>query len=80
MKSILEKEIRASIEALQSNKTLPPFELPEILVERPKDEQFGEYSSNVALMLAKQAGKSPMELAEAINQQLTKNSQQGGAF
>lgn len=63
---ILEREIRTVLEALQKAGTLPPFELPEIRVERPKEEQFGEYSSNIALILAKQAKKNPMELAQLI--------------
>ncbi|MDO8566462.1 MAG: arginine--tRNA ligase [Candidatus Moranbacteria bacterium] len=66
MKMILEREIRTVLEALQKAGALPPFPLPEILVERPKEDQFGEYSSNVALMLAKQAKKNPMELAQII--------------
>ncbi|OGI20592.1 MAG: arginine--tRNA ligase [Candidatus Moranbacteria bacterium RIFCSPLOWO2_02_FULL_48_19] len=67
---ILEQQIRSVLGEMQKAGTLPVFEVPEIRVERPKEEQFGEYSSNVALMFAKQAGKSPMELAETIRQQL----------
>ncbi|MDP3957010.1 MAG: arginine--tRNA ligase [bacterium] len=66
MKMILEQQIRSVLEGLQGAGTLPVFELPKISVERPKEEQFGEYSSNVALVFAKQAKKSPMELAETI--------------
>jgi len=35
-------------------------------VEYPKDEKFGDYSTNVALVLAKKVGKSPMEIAEIL--------------
>ena len=34
------------------------------------DEQFGDYATNVAMQLAKQAGKSPREIAEAIAERL----------
>ena len=35
-------------------------------VERPKQASHGDYASNVALTLAKQASRSPRELAQAI--------------
>ncbi|MFH1244365.1 MAG: arginine--tRNA ligase [bacterium] len=41
----------------------------DFVVEHPKEESHGDYSSNVALILAKQIGKNPRELAEAIVKQ-----------
>lgn len=38
---------------------------PSIILTRT-DEQFGDYATNVALQLAKQVGKNPREVAEAI--------------
>ncbi len=35
-------------------------------VEPPRDKRFGDLASNVAMMLASQAGKPPREVAEAI--------------
>jgi arginyl-tRNA synthetase len=37
-----------------------------IVVERARDAQHGDYASNIALRLAKAAGRKPRELAEAI--------------
>ena len=73
MKEVLEKKIEEALYALQAAGTLPVFDVPPVRVERPKDEQFGEYTTNTALVLAKLAGRNPMELAEAISQQLAKN-------
>ncbi|MGI6104539.1 MAG: arginine--tRNA ligase [Patescibacteria group bacterium] len=42
------------------------FELPEIQAEYTKNDKFGDYSSNIAMVLAKKVGKDPMEIAEAI--------------
>jgi len=39
------------------------------------DEQFGDYATNVALQLAKQVGKNPREVAEAIKSKLNDNEQ-----
>ncbi len=37
----------------------------EVMLTRP-EEQFGDFATNIALQLAKQVGKSPREIAEAI--------------
>ncbi len=42
-------------------------EIPgEIVVERPRNRSHGDYASNVALRLARSAGRPPREVAEAI--------------
>lgn len=79
MKEMLEKKIQAALTALQSAGTLPVFDIPVIRAERPKDGQFGEYTTNIALVSAKLAGKNPMEAAEMISQRLTKNLPTGQA-
>ncbi len=37
------------------------------------DEQFGDYATNIAMQLAKQLGKNPREIAEAITEELQKH-------
>jgi arginyl-tRNA synthetase len=39
---------------------------PQIALERPKQPQYGDYSSNVALQLAKTVKRNPRELAAAL--------------
>jgi arginyl-tRNA synthetase len=39
-------------------------------VDYAKEEQFGDYATNIALVLAKKVGKSPMEIAENIKHKL----------
>ncbi|MBI4709140.1 MAG: arginine--tRNA ligase [Candidatus Portnoybacteria bacterium] len=39
-------------------------------IERPENNQFGDYSTNVALKLAKEGKKNPMEIAEKIAAEL----------
>ncbi|MDA1337319.1 MAG: arginine--tRNA ligase [bacterium] len=38
----------------------------EIVFEHPENMEYGDYSTNVALVLAKQLGKNPREVAESI--------------
>ncbi|HET6209332.1 MAG TPA: arginine--tRNA ligase, partial [Jatrophihabitans sp.] len=46
----------------------------EIVVERPKNRVHGDYATNLALRLAKQAGRSPREIAEAIAKPLAQQA------
>ena len=41
-----------------------------IKLEHPSDINFGDYSTNIAMILAKQDGKNPRELAEKIRSQI----------
>lgn len=47
------------------------MEAPVVLVEKPKEASHGDYSTNVALALAKKAGKNPMEVAHQIAAQIS---------
>lgn len=48
--------------------TLRELQLPEVsfVVERPQDMTHGDYATNIVLVLSKQVGTSPLELAERI--------------
>ena len=41
-----------------------------VAVERPKSREHGDYATNAALVLAKQAGMAPRDLAALIRQRL----------
>jgi len=45
---------------------LPPFELPQLIVEQPQREEHGDYASNLALQIARQFKISPRQVAEVI--------------
>ena len=66
MKKEIQKILKDAIEALQNDKVWPIFDLKEIQVDYPSDEKFGDYASNVAMILAKKVGKSPMEAANQV--------------
>jgi len=46
------------------------LEIVEFSVDHPKDEKNGDYSANVAMILSKQIGKNPRELAAEIVEKL----------
>jgi len=62
MKQELEQAVAAAVKDLFGVET-------RVELTRP-DEQFGDYATNVALQLAKQVGKNPREIAEAIKEKL----------
>ncbi|MES0328203.1 MAG: arginine--tRNA ligase, partial [Gammaproteobacteria bacterium] len=66
MKHKIEDLIRQAINTLISNGTLDDSVSPSIQVTRTKDATHGDFASNVALTLAKAAGKPPRDLAQAI--------------
>jgi arginyl-tRNA synthetase len=47
----------------------------EIVVERPKDFAHGDYASNAALIIAKQLGKSPLDIAQELAAYLDKTKE-----
>ena len=66
MKHKIEDLIRQAINSLISNGTLDASVAPALQVTRTKDATHGDFASNVALTLAKAAGKPPRELAQMI--------------
>ena len=61
------KLIEKSIKELQRAKKLPKFDLPEVQIEHPEEKTNGDYAANIAMVVARQTKKSPMEIAKLIN-------------
>ncbi len=66
MKHKIEDLIRHALNTLISEGTLEASTAPDIQVVHTKDSSHGDFACNVALTLAKAAGKPPRELAQAI--------------
>ncbi|MBT8127817.1 MAG: arginine--tRNA ligase [Gammaproteobacteria bacterium] len=66
MKTNIEDLINQAINRLQQQGTLDAALQPKIQVTRTRDVAHGDFASNVALMLAKNAGWQPRELAQAL--------------
>jgi arginyl-tRNA synthetase len=64
--AVLDK-VRAANNALVADGLLPPaIDQSRIVVEPPREAAHGDMATNAAMVLAKDAGKKPRELAEAI--------------
>jgi len=65
------KRVQAANEALIAAGTLPAgLDQSRVLVEPPRDASHGDMATNAAMVLAKDSGKKPRELAELIAERL----------
>ena len=62
----IEENINQVVSSLYDIDIDPELTIPE--------EQFGDYSSNIALRLSKKLGKNPREIAENIKNKLSEDS------
>lgn len=66
MKAKIALALKHILTALIERGDLPQIELPGIQVTRPTEENFGDYTSNIALIIAKPAGMNPRAVADLI--------------
>ncbi|WP_088915961.1 arginine--tRNA ligase [Granulosicoccus antarcticus] len=66
MKGLIEQQLAAALEVLQANGTVPADIRPAISVSRTRDSSHGDFASNLAMMLAKPAGRAPRDIAHAL--------------
>ncbi|MDR5867228.1 arginine--tRNA ligase [Halomonas koreensis] len=66
MKDTIISLLEGALAELKRQDVLPADLAPTIKVDPTKDKAHGDYATNLALMLAKPAGKKPRELAEAL--------------
>lgn len=64
-KQYIEKLLLTAFDQLQKNNQLV-VDLPRIQIEATKDKQYGDFATNIALILAKPSQKKPKEVAELI--------------
>jgi arginyl-tRNA synthetase len=66
LKADLERLIATALRQMTDAGQLPPVDRAQIVVERTRDATHGDFASNVALRLARSAGRPPRDLAQAI--------------
>ena len=71
--------VRECIEALQAEGALTGGLPAEVIIERPKNKDHGDYATPVALTLAKTAGRPPREIAELVAERLARADGIGAA-
>jgi arginyl-tRNA synthetase len=66
MKSQLEQWLNAAVEQLVRERVLPTDAASAVTLERTRDNKHGDFASNIAMVLAKAARRSPRELAQRL--------------
>ncbi|WFM70825.1 arginine--tRNA ligase [Halomonas sp. CKK8] len=66
MKETIIALLEGALDNLRQQGVLPADIAPTIKVDPTRDKAHGDYATNLALMLAKPAGRKPRELAEAL--------------
>ena len=62
----LAAQVMVALEQAQANGDLPEFDLPQIIIDKPRDTSFGDYACPSAMQLARLARMAPMKIAQAI--------------
>jgi arginyl-tRNA synthetase len=77
--SIFEERVKAAAQALVAEGTLPEgIDVGKLVVEPPRDASHGDIATNAALVLAKNAGMKPRDLAEALSAKLKSDEDVAG--
>jgi arginyl-tRNA synthetase len=69
----ISKLLENALQKAQYSEKLPKFSIENIIVEKPRNKSFGNWSCNIAMVLAKELKKSPIEIAKIIHQNIEKN-------
>lgn len=72
---MLREIIQLSLEGCKAQGLLTADSFPAIVIEIPADQLHGDFSTNVAMQLAKGERKAPRAVAVLITEQLAKNSE-----
>ena len=75
MKEHIEELLAQSLLHLQREGILPDTLEPVVQLERTRSPEHGEFATNVAMVLAKQAGMKPRDLAQAVIDHLPRSRQ-----
>ncbi|MFH0924188.1 MAG: arginine--tRNA ligase [bacterium] len=75
MKQLLEKIIKDALDKAIANNYFIASEIPPILLEIPKSNIFGDYTTNIAMLIASRISKNPREVANSIIKNIEDTSQ-----
>lgn len=74
MKARLEQHLSDALAQLKRDGVVPDTVSPPIQLSRTKDPSHGDFASNLAMMLAKPAGRAPRDIASALIAALPDNN------
>ena len=76
MKNVIRQLIKIALDKAKESGELELSVLPDIIVEKPKEDKFGDFSTSVSMMLAKPEGKKPRDIADILCRHLQNRESQ----
>jgi len=70
MKKAIKEIIKCSLEKAKDSGELQLSNVPDVVIETPKDEKMGDFATNVAMTLARNERKNPKVIAEIIRRHI----------
>ncbi|WP_241085810.1 arginine--tRNA ligase [Candidatus Vondammii sp. HM_W22] len=66
MKLQIQQLVSQALERIAADGVIPAYQIPQPIIERVRDTQYGDFACNVAMVLAKVARAKPRDLAEKL--------------
>lgn len=76
LKKKIQNLVKKSIKDLQEKGVLPKFKIPEVLIWVPRQEEFGDYTTNIAITTAKETKKEPVKVAQLLRDEIIKENKE----
>ncbi|MZH15156.1 MAG: arginine--tRNA ligase [Nitrospinae bacterium] len=70
MKKAIKEIIERALEKAKGAAELELENVPDVVIEKPKDEKLGDFATNIAMTLARSERKNPKAIAEIINRHI----------
>ena len=67
MKNFIRELLGRALDSAKKNGDLELSVMPQIIIEKPKEEKFGDFSTSLAMGLAKSERKKPYDIAEILS-------------
>ena len=67
MKNFIRELLGSALDSAKKNGDLELSVMPQIIIEKPKEEKFGDFSTSLAMGLAKSERKKPYDIAEILS-------------
>jgi arginyl-tRNA synthetase len=74
MKKAIKEIIECALDKAKEAGELELADVPDVVVEKPKDEKMGDFASNVAMTLARSERKNPTAIAQIIERHIEKEN------
>ncbi|HEX9023425.1 MAG TPA: arginine--tRNA ligase [Geobacteraceae bacterium] len=74
MKELVKESVKSALERCYADGSLSSGKIPAIVVEKPANEEHGDFATNAAMLLAREERKAPRVVAEAIVGHLDKDA------